>query len=318
VLGGSARKGLGRLAAGMGVVRGSDLDRLRAELRAQEAHCAARVTAVQDRFEELRVWAEAAASELASLRDLAAIDSVSRWIDLATLTSNPLISVVLPTHNRPDLLERSVGSVLAQRYENWELLVVDDGGDGSSRAVVEAFDDERIRWHGIERSGVCGARNHALTQSSGELIAYLDDDNLMDPRWLYAVAWAFEQRPEVDVLYGAFVVDDPLRVSGEGSGELPRTFLHPWSRETLREHNVADMSAIAHRGGLRGAWFDEELKQMGDWDLLLRLTADRDPLMLPVVACYYTTDAPDRLTNGPTREADDAKVRERAAAMHDA
>ena len=57
-------------------------------------------------------------------------------------------------------------------------------------------------------------------------------------------------------------------------GAMPQTFLHEWSREALRRDNLADMGAIAHRAGLPGAWFDEALREMGDWDLLLRLTAE--------------------------------------------
>jgi hypothetical protein len=135
----------------------------------------------------------------------------------------------------------------------------------------------------------------------------------MDPDWLYAVAWAFEQRPDADLLYGAFVVDDPLRIAGESSGQLPRMVLHEWNRERLRQHNLADMGAIAHRSGLAEARFDEQLSQVGDWDLLLRLTAESDPLVLPAIACYYTTDAADRLTGGPSDQADVLTVRQRYA-----
>ena len=76
-------------------------------------------------------------------------------------------------------------------------------------------------------------------------------------------------------------------------------------------HNIADIGCIAHRAGIAEARFDESLREMGDWDLLLRLTRDAPPLALPAVACYYTTDAPDRLSHGPTYEADLAKVREK-------
>jgi hypothetical protein len=117
------------------------------------------------------------------------------------------------------------------------------------------------------------------------------------------------------VLYGAFVIDDLLRVGGQSSGQLPRTFLHPWSREALRHDNLADIGAIAHRSGLPEARFDESLQQMGDWDLLIRLTADADPLVLPAIACYYMTDAPNRLTLGPTTASDGAAVRARAAVL---
>jgi glycosyltransferase involved in cell wall biosynthesis len=166
----------------------------------------------------------------------------------------------------------------------------------------------------IDNQGACVARNTALANATGEIIAYLDDDNVMDPDWLRAVAWAFEQRPDIDVLYGAFVVDDLLRVNGSASGELPRAFLHSWNRDAIRRDNLADMGAIAHRSGLPEARFDESLREMGDWDLLLRLTAERDPMVLPVIACYYTTDAPNRLSGGPTHRSDRAKVIDRAEA----
>ncbi len=251
-------------------------------------------------------------ARLADLSDLAAIDSVTRWIRHATLTTQPLVSVILPTLNRPKLLERAIVSVVRQRYERWELIVVGDGDQSDGRRVVEAVADPRVHYAEIARQGVAAARNTALRLAVGELVTYLDDDNTMDREWLRAVAWAFEQRPDVQVLYGAFVVDDVLRLDGGASGALPRSFLHRFDRAALSEGNLADMGAIAHRAGLEGAWFDEGLREMGDWDLLLRLTANTEPLVLPVVSHYYTTDAPHRLTHGPTHERDRATVLARA------
>ncbi len=248
------------------------------------------------------------------LKDLAAIDALSRWIRQTKLRTDPLVSVVMPTYRRPELLARAIESVLASSYGNFELLVVEDGEDERSRTVVEQASDPRVSWTPIPHAGVSAARNRALNAARGEIIAYLDDDNLMDPEWIHAVVWAFEQRPGTDVVYGAFVVDDMLRVSGKESGALPWTFLNRWDREVLKEHNLADISAIAHRSGLAEAHFDENLQRLADWDLLLRLTAEKDPLVLPAVASYYATDAPDRLTGGPTSEADLAKIVEKARA----
>jgi hypothetical protein len=69
------------------------------------------------------------------------------------------------------------------------------------------------------------------------------------------------------------------------------------------------MGCIAHRAGLPEARFDESLREMGDWDLFLRLTRRAPPLALPAIACFYTTDAPNRLSHGPTFAADVAAVR---------
>ncbi len=145
-------------------------------------------------------------------------------------------------------------------------------------------------------------------------MAYLDDDNVMDADWLRAVVWGFETHPERDVLYGAFLVDDVRRARREDGRATPQAFLNPWSPGVLAVGNVADMGAIAHRAGLPEARFDEELWTMGDWDLLVRLTSDREPLVLPAIACCYTTDAPERLSGGATSDADRRLVLERAAA----
>ena len=238
------------------------------------------------------------AARLDVLEALAGLDAVSRWIAQAELDTAPLISVVTPTRNRPERLRRAIGSVCAQTYTNWEMLVVDDGGADDAAAVVSEVRDPRVRWTRIEPRGVCAARNHALDMAHGSLVAYLDDDNTLDPGWLKAVAWVFETRPECSVLYGSVLIDDVSRINGGEPGALPRLFFRPYDRATLLEENLADVGAIAHRAGIPEARFDERLSAYGDWDLLIRLTEDAAPLALPVIATYYTTDAPDRLLAG--------------------
>jgi Glycosyl transferase family 2 len=285
-----------------------ELERLRDELRAPIGGLTEQVELLQARVDSLEHTRELQTTEVNMVKDLAGVEALSRWLRHATLKADDLVSVVLPSHGRPELLERAIASVRASSYENWELLVVEDGADEASKAVVQAAGDPRISWSQIPDGGVAAARNAALSRAKGTIIAYLDDDNLMDRDWLRAIVWAFEQRPEAEVLYGAFVIDDMLRVSGEDSGAMPWAFLNRWDRAALRQNNLADIGAIAHRAGLAEGHFDESLRTMADWDLLLRLTAQRDPLVLPAVACYYTTDAPDRLTKGPTHDADLARV----------
>jgi glycosyltransferase involved in cell wall biosynthesis len=237
------------------------------------------------------------------------VEIFMNWIERATIRTAPRISVILPTRDRSNLLQRAIASIHAQTYASWELLVVDDGSVDDTATLLAAASDERLRAFLAHGKGVCAARNLALDQARGDLIAYLDDDNIMHPNWLKSVAWAFEQRPETDVLYGAFVVDDPARIDPRSRGELPRLYLWPYDHQAVAQHNVADMSCIAHRAGLAEARFDETLREMGDWDLLLRLTRAGPPLVLPAIACFYTTDAGNRLSHGPTHDADLAYVR---------
>lgn len=253
------RRRLGDAVHGAGGATRSDIRRLRSELHGLRHELSAPLGALEHRVESLGHYAAGhgeRAARLAALESLAQIDAVSRFIRHATLRTGPLVSVVLPTCDRPDHLRRAIASVVAQRYKRWELLVVDDGGQLDSREVVDEAADDRIHWSRIEKRGAGAARNAALETARGSLVAYLDDDNLMEPDWLYSLVWAFEQRPDIDVVYGALVVDDLLRVDGSSSGELPRTQLNPWSREALRQRNLADMGTIAHRNGLPEARFE--------------------------------------------------------------
>lgn len=244
--------------------------------------------------------------------------TLTSWVEQAAVDPAPLVSVVLPTRNRAALLPRAVASVRGQAYPTWEIVLVDDGSTDGTAAVVERLQAElgpdRLRSIRVSARGVGAARNRALASAKGSLIAYLDDDNTMHPLWLKVVVWAFAQRPDVDVVYGGIVVDDLLRVNCRGAGALPSYHLYQFDRGRLASANLADMGAIAHRRGLAEASFDETLREMGDWDLLVRLTREKAPLVLPAVACFYHTDAPNRLTGGPTAEADHLRVRTKARA----
>ncbi|MFI9451766.1 glycosyltransferase family 2 protein [Amycolatopsis sp. NPDC052450] len=238
------------------------------------------------------------AGSLEAARD---VRTFTHWLDQHELRATPKISIVLPTHDRASLLPRAVASVRAQRYPHWELVIVDDASSDSTPKVIAGFEDPRIRSIRVEHGGVCAARNAGLAEVTGDVVAYLDDDNTLHPLWLKALAWAFGEHPEITAAYGGFVIDD--------IGGLPELFLRRYDRETLLRENLADIGAVAHRAGLREARFDESLVEMGDWDLLLALTADRDPLVVPAISCYYTTTSGDRLSHGPTYDDDFAAIR---------
>jgi glycosyltransferase involved in cell wall biosynthesis len=230
------------------------------------------------------------------------------WIANDDVPEGPLVSVILPTRNRAALLRRAIDSVVAQSYQRWELLVVDDGSEDQTPQVLASVSDSRLRPQRTDGVGVGAARNLGLEAAAGDIVAYLDDDNLMYPEWLRSVVWALARRPDAEVLYGARIVDEPALAGLSTEGlSAPIVFL-PYDRARLERGNYIDLGVIAHRAGLPEATFDETLATHGDWDLMLRLTKDRPPLALPVIASLYTTSAPGRLDEHPNSQEDRDRV----------
>lgn len=216
------------------------------------------------------------------------------------------VSVVVTTRHRPELLRRALLSLVAQTYDDWEGVVVDDSDPDRAaqvRDVVAQLADPRIRLVPLHGGlGPGAARNAGLEAVTGELVAYLDDDNVMFPVWLAALVDASRTHPTAPLWYGARVTRD---VDGQ------RVHLDAFDRRLLERKNLIDTGQIGHRAdpGLR---WEARLPRLGDWDLVLRLTDDEPGVPVLARAVGYTTDAPDRLTL--TGEYEDSATRVRAAA----
>lgn len=215
----------------------------------------------------------------------------------SSYADGPLVSVITPSHDRRRLLELAVASVQRQTYGRWEhLIAVDRCSDDTLAYVTEIAErDPRVTF--IETDiGRCGAvRNELLDRARGDVVVYLDDDNQFDARWLASAAWAFETFPDVQLLYGALVIDHARPHDGTPP-RLPEIHLRPFDAEHLAEANFVDTGTIAHRSSLDGARFDPHLEVFGDWELFGRLAAVTTPMRLPAISVIYRTDTPDRLS----------------------
>jgi len=318
-----ATDGSSRPATGRGGRRSRAKGVLTDRLTARVSHLAGRLDLLGDAHHMTRAQADAAVvmAERAvrwidshekrllgvaeRVEQLSAIKAVTSWIEAVDVPESLLVSVVLPTRDRSAFVPRAIASVLAQTYTRWELLVVDDGSVDDTPSVLAGYaSDERIRVLRTEGVTLPSARNVALEAATGDVFGYLDDDNTFDPGWFKAVVWAFEQRPDVDVLYAARVIDDVSRVERIGAGAMPSIHFEPYDRARLEQNNIADMGVIAHRAKLPEAHFDPRLETHADWDIFARLTAEKPPLQLPVIALYYASDTPNRLSDGPLSDLD--------------
>lgn len=114
------------------------------------------------------------------------------------------ISVIMPAYNVAAYIGAAIESVIAQTVADWELIIVNDGSTDATAAVVEAFaaTDPRVRLLHKDNGGISTARNHALRQAGGELLAILDGDDLWEPNYLERQVDLFERHPDIDIVTG--------------------------------------------------------------------------------------------------------------------
>src|SRR3954465_7326609 len=93
--------------------------------------------------------------------------------------NQPLITVIMPAYNAESYISDAIRSVMSQSYENWELLVVDDGSDDKTAEIITSFTDHRIRYFRQVNKGVSAARNLALTQLRGDYFCFFDSDDIL-------------------------------------------------------------------------------------------------------------------------------------------
>lgn len=127
------------------------------------------------------------------------------WSALGNHAVEPMISVVIATRERTAELERCLRSLQKQTYANFEIVVVENGTKSSSTAdmIATSFaDDSRIRYLHENRAGASLARNAGVAAANGEIIAFTDDDVLVDANWLHAIAWRFAVEPSADCVTG--------------------------------------------------------------------------------------------------------------------
>lgn len=239
------------------------------------------------------------------LERLTAIRTTMAWIEQAVVPEDELVSVVTVTRNRSGLLAEALASLAAQRHENWELILIDDGSEAEHHeALVQlAAEDDRIIEVDHPGVGLAAGRNVGRGAASGAFVTYLDDDNLMDPLWLKAVVWAFGQRPDIDVFSGARLIDDIDCARGLPAGGQPFIQFEEIDATVLERRMQSDIGSIAHRASV-DTRSDERFARSDDWDWLARATRSFPHASLPCIALTYRTGTPGRMSAGVTALGD--------------
>jgi glycosyltransferase involved in cell wall biosynthesis len=189
-----------------------------------------------------------------------------------------MISVVIPSYQQGRFIERTLRSVLDQEQDDVELFVCDGGSTDETAEILRRYDD-RIRWVSEPDRGQSHAVNKAIARTSGEIIAWLNSDDVYRPGSLARVAACFRERPSMMALYGdADYIDADDRVQGTYPTRA-------WDLTALRDSCYLAQPATFFRRRLveRFGGLDERLHYCMDYELWLRYGEQTDFVYLPVV-----------------------------------
>lgn len=207
----------------------------------------------------------------------------------------PTVSIILPTYNRAHLLSRAIQSVLDQTYQDFELIIVDDGSTDNTEEIVKSFNDERIKyiWQG-ENKGVSAARNTGIKMAKGKYIAFQDSDDEWMPEKLEKQVRAFEAAlPEVGIVYTGFftVINDKKRYITSIGVTLEEGDIF----STLLKGNFIGAPTILIKRECfeRVGMFDDLFPPMEDWKLLLKMSRHYQFKCIdePLVTSYLQPDS---------------------------
>lgn len=226
------------------------------------------------------------------------------------------ISVIIPAYNAERTISETIQSVRQQTFQDFELIVINDGSIDRTQEIVESIEDERVKIFYYENGGVCAARDRGICHAMGEFIAFLDADDLWTPDKLELQLAALKQHPEAGVAYSwtsfmdvnergeasSFHPSDPYAFEGNVYEKLlVQDFIHSGSNTLIRRQ------AIASVGG-----FDPTCAGCADWDYWLRLAALWSFVVVPKHQILY------RRTPGSMSSNIEVMKKEAAIAMEKA
>lgn len=215
----------------------------------------------------------------------------------------PTVSIIMPCFNAVAYLPRSVGSVQAQTFAEWELIAVNDGSTDESEAWLKRQDDRRLRLVSQSNQGVSAARNAGLKLARGRYIAFLDADDAWANTFLEDMTRALESRAEAVLAYCGW---QNVGLAGpRGEGFIPPNYENPDKSVSLfASCRWPIHAALARRADvLAVGGFKRHLKNAEDYALWLELSARGALVLVPHVLAFYYFHGGAQASNNHARAA---------------
>ena len=202
---------------------------------------------------------------------------------------SPVVSVVVPTHNRRELLREAISSVLAQTLRDLELIVVSDGSTDDTRSVIQSFADPRIMFVEQPASGRPSVpRNRGIALARGRFVAFCDDDDVWDRRKLEKQVALMEMHPAAGLCYTNSVTlrnGEIGKVARIRSGKFAKDFAGLIWKNTICNSSVVVRREVFERVGQLDE--DPRLCPFDDYEIWLRIARHFPLIYLDEPLVYY-------------------------------
>lgn len=234
---------------------------------------------------------------------------------------NELVSIIIPTYNRGNIIRDSIESVLNQTYGNIEIIVVDDCGTDNTKEVVESINDGRIKYIRLEKNkGAGGARNEGVKFAEGQLIAFHDSDDICMEDRIERQMEYLSEHPEFDLVYSSYIkVQDNIEYvipvncdKVELEGDI--------YRKLLVRNTVGCPTILLKKDGFNDiGGFDETYSCLEDWDFIIRYSKKHliGFIDTPLILSKYSQDglSADSINHFKTRSRMIASYKEELERM---
>lgn len=220
---------------------------------------------------------------------------LEKWVGVKQSNSsnyeNPLVSIIMSTKDRDYIISRAIESVINQNYQNWELLIINDGGR-DIKHLVKNFSDHRIKYFNLEKNfGKSYANNFGIDKSKGEVIAYLDDDDIWFENHLESAVRALLEFPSRQIVYTDYIkvrhAMDKLGVFNPFRKEVMQ--IQTARYDTFDQMNFIPNFCLVHKKEVFNTVekYDESLRYYEDWDFIRRLSKKNYFVHVPKITGEY-------------------------------
>ena len=229
------------------------------------------------------------------------------------MNAGPLVSVIIPCYNAARFVREAVASVLSQTYRPLEIIVINDGSTDDTEAVLQPYFGQ-IRYYSQPNHGLSATRNRAISLARGELIAFLDADDVWLPEKLARQVQCLMQNPEIGLVHTNYMklYDDTGERVARQSQDLPNG--NCYARLALG--NVVQVSSVVLRRECleKVGTFDDKIprRTCEDYDLWLRMARHFDFAYIPEPLMLYRRHAANMSNNTQAITQDEAYVLQKA------